>query len=224
MCSVEGCEQKAYARGYCNRHYQRVLKSDDPGPVGLMRMPDNMTCTVEGCTNPNKSRGYCRMHAHRMQRYGEPNPPGLVGRGGPRGPKPSKPCSVEDCDRMIRGGGNGLCKLHYERKRRTGEVGLIGPMVRAKGEGTVGKDGYRRVKPPGGSKVLEHRAVMEKVIGRPLRSDETVHHKNGVRDDNRIENLELWSKSQPAGQRVADKLAWARQILEHYADLPEEAL
>lgn len=68
--------------------------------------------------------------------------------------------------------------------------------------------------------VAEHRVVMEQIIGRPLRPDENVHHRNGVRDDNRPENLELWAKTQPAGQRVADLLAWAREIEARYGDAP----
>lgn len=81
--------------------------------------------------------------------------------------------------------------------------------------GWTSRDGYRFISKDG-EDILEHRAVMEKVLGRQLMPDERVHHRNGKRADNRPKNLELWTLSHPAGQRVSDAVAWAREILVRY--------
>jgi len=73
-----------------------------------------------------------------------------------------------------------------------------------KGGRSVSRLGYARINAPDGRRMHEHRWVVEQAIGRRLLPNENVHHKNGDRSDNRIENLELWVKTQPAGIRVND--------------------
>lgn len=106
------------------------------------------------------------------------------------------------------------------KRRRLSKRGPEHPGWR--GGRTVTSHGYVMVscpKHPNRSKdgyASEHRLVMEKRLGRYLYPEETVHHKNGIRTDNRIENLELWAENHPTGQRVSDLYTWAKEFIHKY--------
>ncbi len=105
--------------------------------------------------------------------------------------------------------------------RKNQGIPIKGPKKHIKGSGYINNQGYKIFsrKHPNSSvrgQILEHVLIMSEFLKRPLRKGETVHHKNGIRDDNCLENLELWSSSHPPGQRVEDKIAWAIEFLKSY--------
>jgi len=124
-------------------------------------------------------------------------------------------CTVENCTSL--GYIEGRCHTHALRYEKYGDS------FRAKyGEGSLDPKGYRRLYAPDhpnatkAGHLYEHVLVMSEHLGRPLLAHENVHHLNGIRNDNRVENLELWIKPQPRGIRPEDAVLWAREILRLY--------
>ena len=126
-------------------------------------------------------------------------------------------CLSPQCERT-RESAIGYCDSHYKRWKNG--LALDTPIVQQGNPRPTGakraKDGYVEVKAADGRFRREHRVVMEEYIGRPLVHPEQVHHKNGVKDDNRIENLELRPGAHGSGIDALDAIAWAEKILARY--------
>jgi HNH endonuclease len=180
-------------------------------------------CRIEGCAPGKKiiARSLCSTH------YGQWYKGRLVVAGMPA-PKGVESCSVAGCIRFARV--EDVCEAHYQRIKKHGDARADVPIVSRTGTYTD-SDGYVVISVPVGTvmevkrksalnyeHVFEHQKIMSEKIGRLLKPGETVHHKNGVRDDNRPENLELWVGAQPRGCRVKDQILWAKNILETYGE------
>ena len=112
---------------------------------------------------------------------------------------------------------------------RSGKTKSCGCMWRRRGEESgnwrggkyVSKHGYVVLQPRVGvrqKQIMEHRQVMEQHLGRQLLPKETVHHRDGCRSNNKLENLELFSSRHSPGQRIEDKIAWAIELLQTYPE------
>ena len=176
------------------------------------------TCPV--CQQPFKARE--RRGSIPAQKYCSRKCMGAMQRNRLR--RTCKHCGVEffinpSALRRERGDVGAYCSrhCHYDEKRKTMEPRRFN------------KEGYVMVyaldhpalqhRTPGRRFILEHRLVMEQVLGRLLERHETIHHKNGIRDDNRPENLELWAQNHKPGQRVSDLRQEIRVLRQQLAEL-----
>jgi hypothetical protein len=151
------------------------------------------TCTIPDCQSRVHARGWCNKHYLRWSQHGDaswcPPAPQLI-------------CHVSGCDRPHIA--QGWCLLHYQRWQKFGDP-LI---VKQHRGGAWLRKGYLTVTVDGREKAL-HRHLMEQHLGRTLRPDEHVHHKNGVKTDNRLDNLEVKSQHQHISEHVRRR--WADQ-------------
>lgn len=211
------CDRRVYARQLCEAHYrrqQRTGSTADSVPIG--ERPPTPICFARSCNRVATEQGLCHAHYQRLRRKGAIDDAQPVGR------RRNGECSLPSCQREAYA--RQLCRNHYRRFLRVGDPLEHVPIKDSPGTGYV-SHGYFVVPVPvelrrlvgGESSALEHRLVMAQYLGRPLLPTESVHHMNGSRLDNRIENLELWDCSQPSGQRLSDKIAHALVLLRQYA-------
>lgn len=247
-CSVDGCDRKHYGQGYCSMHHQRFTRTGDPMGT-LRKGKPKPICRINNCDCPSVSLNLCSKHYQKFRKYGDPNKVvkirnkctvdscnnecygnGLchlhyqrVKRTGTylASSPTQKKCSVDGCDRNHYG--HGLCQMHHRRKK-AGIPMDVPKRIWVKAKSI--EDVRWRCTPQGyvvgflnSKQVFQHRVVWEQHHGRALQPFENIHHMNGRRDDNRIENLELWTKAQPCGQRPEDLVSW---VVENYPELIQQ--
>lgn len=208
ICSIDNCGKTHYARTWCESHYEKWQRHGDPLWVRPLPGWGSGVKKCNGCEQAldvslfsRSGTGY-QSHCRECRRikYAKNNF--------------NKGRTCLDCGKPVANKAT-RCQPCWGLSQR-GKFKKTGRFLNAQGYAV--RSGYQdhpNCRQVNGS-ILEHVLVMSEMMGRPLVKGENVHHINGVRDDNRPENLELWNTSQPSGQRVSDKVQWAKELLSMY--------
>jgi hypothetical protein len=240
-CLFAGCTEttEGSAKGFCRTHYMAFrrgrITADGSETRPMKRVPSygpGARCLVPECERRPKGRGLCAMH---YQQWDDGIDLGVEvpdrGHEKVAATYGTISCRVEGC--LDRAMNRWMCSKHTQQR----EAGIIDGagkklrelMPRGKRPLDWRKElaGYILVRAPkdhpgarhDGS-IYQHRLVVEEMLGRYLTAEEVVHHKNGVRDDNRPENLELRTsrKEHPHGHET--DIRHATQVLLQQSNLP----
>lgn len=114
ICVVDDCNNKRFGRGYCNKHYLRVVNNGSPHKV-LINKDHPETCIMDGCENKYKGLGYCSKHYVRFKKHKNPNIVLTL-------TKKNFVCSIDGCDKKH--SSSGYCQMHYRRFKLNGDPNI----------------------------------------------------------------------------------------------------
>jgi hypothetical protein len=195
-CTVETCDRNAIAKGFCQPHWSRNRRHGSPQSDKPIRGRGG-PCEIDGCDRRREGQGLCSKHYQRLMKFGDPLATLRVER---------EMCGARKCRRKHYA--NGACKKHWEQMPDGATMTQSGYVLLYRPESQYA---YSQ------GSVMEHRLVMCEILGRPLLEGESVHHKNGIRHDNRPENLVLRVGYHPKGSSIKEQVDWAIEILRRYA-------
>jgi HNH endonuclease len=233
QCKI--CDNNAVVRGFCQKHYYRFMKHGDPNIIARAPNGSDVKSSngaiyvhIPGHPNARKDGKVAQHYVIMSENLGRPlhDSEYIVHVNGDNADNrlenlklvtKQELCIVAGCSKKTHS--SEYCGKHYRRFLKYGDP-LVSQFknVRPAGAGAITSGGYIRIQHPkkNGKTILEHRWIMEQFLGRELLSFENIHHKNGNKQDNKIENLELWIKRQPTGQRAEDLYVWAQEIISTY--------